>query len=108
MRYTITVVPITVVSIITTGISSLSVLFRRHGRRIASEANRRQAYVGGGDEKIAGPMVAVTLSQYLLQVTSIMMVGHLGELALSRTSIANSLSGVTGFSLIVSLLSSVI
>ncbi|XP_071715812.1 protein DETOXIFICATION 14-like [Rutidosis leptorrhynchoides] len=49
---------------------------------------------------IAGPMVAVTLSQYLLQVTSVMMVGHLGELALSSTSIAISLSSVTGFSLI--------
>ncbi|KAJ0545398.1 putative multi antimicrobial extrusion protein [Helianthus annuus] len=48
---------------------------------------------------VAGPMVAVTLSQYLLQVISVMMVGHLGELALSSTSIAISLSGVTGFSL---------
>ncbi|KAJ0718047.1 hypothetical protein HanLR1_Chr08g0266321 [Helianthus annuus] len=51
---------------------------------------------------VAGPMVAVTLSQYLLQVISVMMVGHLGELALSSTSIAISLSGVTGFSLMVS------
>lgn len=51
---------------------------------------------------LAGPMVAVTLSQYLLQVISIMMVGHLGELALSSTAIAISLSGVTGFSLLVS------
>ncbi|GJT19248.1 DETOXIFICATION 12-like protein [Tanacetum coccineum] len=49
---------------------------------------------------IAGPMVAVTLSQYLLQVISVMMVGHLGELQLSSTSIAISLSSVTGFSLI--------
>ncbi|XP_076887313.1 protein DETOXIFICATION 14-like [Bidens hawaiensis] len=47
---------------------------------------------------VAGPMVAVTLSQFLLQVTTVMMVGHLGELALSSTSIAISLSGVTGFS----------
>nr|POE82220.1 ribonuclease 3 [Quercus suber] len=47
---------------------------------------------------LAGPMVAVTLSQYMLQVISIMMVGHLGELALSSTAIAISLSGVTGFS----------
>lgn len=54
---------------------------------------------------IAGPMVAVTLSQYLLQVISVMMVGHLGELSLSSTSIAISLSSVTGFSLIVSSLS---
>ncbi|XP_022882302.1 protein DETOXIFICATION 14-like [Olea europaea var. sylvestris] len=47
---------------------------------------------------LAGPMVAVTLSQYLLQVISVMMVGHLGELSLSSTSIAISLCGVTGFS----------
>ena len=50
---------------------------------------------------VAGPMVAVTLSFYLLQVISLMMVGHLGELALSGTSIAVSLAGVTGFSLLV-------
>lgn len=52
---------------------------------------------------IAGPMVAVILSQYLLQIVSMMMVGHLGELALSSTAIAISLAGVTGFSLFVSL-----
>ncbi|KAJ0445276.1 hypothetical protein HanIR_Chr16g0841101 [Helianthus annuus] len=49
---------------------------------------------------IAGPMVAVTLSQYLLQVVSVMMVGHIGELALSSTAIAISISSVTGFSLL--------
>ncbi|KAK2991335.1 hypothetical protein RJ640_007555 [Escallonia rubra] len=54
---------------------------------------------------IAGPMVAVTLSQYLLQVVSVMMVGHLGELALSSTAIAMSLSGVTGFSLLLGMAS---
>ena len=32
-----------------------------------------------------------------------MMVGHLGELALSSTAIATSLSAATGFSLLVSL-----
>ncbi|KAF9623474.1 hypothetical protein IFM89_003058 [Coptis chinensis] len=47
---------------------------------------------------LAGPMVAVSLSQYLLQVISMMMVGHLGELALASTSIATSLTAVTGFS----------
>ncbi|GAV75539.1 MatE domain-containing protein [Cephalotus follicularis] len=47
---------------------------------------------------IAGPMVAVILSQYMVQVISMMMVGHLGELALSSSAIAVSLSGVTGFS----------
>lgn len=51
---------------------------------------------------IAAPMVAVTLTQNLMQVISLMMVGHLGELSLSSTAIAISLAGVTGFSLLVS------
>ncbi|XP_057961022.1 protein DETOXIFICATION 12-like isoform X2 [Malania oleifera] len=54
---------------------------------------------------IAAPMVAVTLAQFLLQVVSTMMVGHLGELALSSTSIAISLSGVTGFSFLMGMAS---
>ncbi|XVF19473.1 hypothetical protein REPUB_Repub11eG0113700 [Reevesia pubescens] len=49
---------------------------------------------------IAGPMVAVNFSQYFLQVISVMMVGHLGELSLSSTAIAISFCGVTGFSLL--------
>ncbi|KAM7277280.1 hypothetical protein ACFE04_019146 [Oxalis oulophora] len=49
---------------------------------------------------IAGPMVAATVSQYLLQIISMVIVGHLGELALSSTAIAISLAGVTGFSLL--------
>ena len=52
---------------------------------------------------LGGPMVAVTLAQYLLPVISMMMVGHLGELALSSTGIALSLACVTGFNLLVSL-----
>ncbi|KAB1205628.1 MATE efflux family protein 8 [Morella rubra] len=47
---------------------------------------------------LAGPMVAVNLSQYFLQIISIMMVGHLGELSLSSTAIAISLAAVSGFS----------
>ncbi|KAK9934654.1 hypothetical protein M0R45_021790 [Rubus argutus] len=54
---------------------------------------------------IAGPMVAVVLSQFLVQVISMMMVGHLGELALSSTALAISLSSVTGFSLILGMAS---
>ncbi|XP_024026616.1 protein DETOXIFICATION 12 isoform X1 [Morus notabilis] len=49
---------------------------------------------------IGAPLVAVILSQYLLQVISVMMVGHLGELSLSSTALGISLSGVTGFSLL--------
>lgn len=50
---------------------------------------------------IAAPMVVVTISQFLLQVVCTMMVGHLGELSLSSTAIATSLSAVTGYSLLV-------
>lgn len=52
---------------------------------------------------IAAPMVVVSILQYLLQVVSIIMVGHLGELSLSGVAIATSLTNVTGFSLLVSL-----
>nr|QBM79483.1 MATE53 [Rehmannia glutinosa] len=49
---------------------------------------------------IAMPMVVVSLSQYLLRAVSMMMLGHLGDLALSSASIATSFSNVTGFSLL--------
>lgn len=53
---------------------------------------------------LAGPMIFVTLSQYFLQIISMMMVGHLGKLALSSTAIAISLCAVSGFSFLVSIL----
>ncbi|KAM7520289.1 hypothetical protein LguiB_019251 [Lonicera macranthoides] len=49
---------------------------------------------------IAMPMVVATVSQSLLRVASMMMVGHLGQLSLSGTAIATSLTNVTGFSLL--------
>lgn len=51
---------------------------------------------------VAIPMVVVSVSQYLLRAVSMMMLGQLGELALSSAAIATSLSNVTGFSLLVS------
>ncbi|KAL3565501.1 hypothetical protein D5086_033547 [Populus alba] len=51
---------------------------------------------------VAAPMVAVTVLQYLMQVGSVMMVGHLYELSLSGISSASSFTSVTGFSLLVS------
>ncbi|XP_057491580.1 protein DETOXIFICATION 14-like isoform X1 [Actinidia eriantha] len=58
----------------------------------------------GGELKkvgsIATPMVVVTVSQYLLQVVSMSMAGHLGEVSLSSTAIAASFTNVTGFSLL--------
>ncbi|XWS75513.1 hypothetical protein CRYUN_Cryun01aG0095900 [Craigia yunnanensis] len=50
---------------------------------------------------MAVPMVAVVVSQYLLQVISVMMVGHLGELALSGIALGSSFANVTGFSFVV-------
>ncbi|KAE9449474.1 hypothetical protein C3L33_18621, partial [Rhododendron williamsianum] len=41
---------------------------------------------------IATPMVVVTVSQYLLQVVSMSMAGHLGEISLSSAAIATSLT----------------
>ncbi|XP_039171109.1 protein DETOXIFICATION 12 isoform X1 [Eucalyptus grandis] len=55
--------------------------------------------------QVAGPLVVVSLLQFLLQVISVMMVGHLGELSLSSTSIAVSLAGVSGFSLLLGMAS---
>lgn len=54
---------------------------------------------------LAGPMVAVLLSFYLLQVISLMMVGHLDTLSLSSSAIAFSLAGVTGFSFLLGMAS---
>ncbi|GLT28868.1 hypothetical protein SLA2020_037720 [Shorea laevis] len=49
---------------------------------------------------MAAPMVAVSFSMYVLQVISMMMVGHLDELSLSGVAIATSITNVTGFSLL--------
>ncbi|KAL9241986.1 hypothetical protein vseg_016034 [Gypsophila vaccaria] len=54
---------------------------------------------------IAAPMVAVVMSQYMLQVISTMMVGHLGELYLASSALAISIAGVTGFSLMLGMAS---
>ncbi|OIW17267.1 hypothetical protein TanjilG_22379 [Lupinus angustifolius] len=49
---------------------------------------------------IAVPMVVVTMLQYLLQVVSLMMVGHLGKLSLSSVALATSLTNVSGFGIL--------
>ncbi|WCJ42400.1 MATE efflux family protein [Euphorbia peplus] len=50
--------------------------------------------------KLAGGLVCVNLLMYMIQVISVMFVGHLGELPLSAASIATSFASVTGFSLL--------
>lgn len=51
---------------------------------------------------IALPMIVVTVSQFLLRVSPMFMLGHLDQLSLSSASIATSLCNVTGFSVVVS------
>lgn len=73
-----------------------------------SGEEQKVAWEGLGEEMkrmidIAGPMVVVTASQRLLQVVSVMMVGHLNDdLFLSSAALAISLTAVTGFSFLVS------
>ncbi|CAL5333484.1 unnamed protein product [Camellia sinensis] len=50
---------------------------------------------------LAGPIIAVNLILYCLQVIYVMFVGHLGELPLSGASMATSFASVTGFSLLI-------
>ncbi|GMJ10845.1 hypothetical protein like AT5G52450 [Hibiscus trionum] len=49
---------------------------------------------------LAGPLIGVNLFQFCLQMISVMLVGHLGELPLSAASMATSFASVTGFSLL--------
>ncbi|ESQ35291.1 hypothetical protein EUTSA_v10007529mg [Eutrema salsugineum] len=49
----------------------------------------------------AAPMAAVLIAQFLLQIISMVMVGHLGNLSLASASLASSFCNVTGFSFII-------
>ncbi|KAH1245235.1 Protein DETOXIFICATION 11 [Glycine max] len=76
-----------------------------------SGEEQKVAWEGLGEEMkrmidIAGPMVVVTASQRLLQVVSVMMVGHLNDdLFLSSAALAISLTAVTGFSFLMGMAS---
>ncbi|KAM4084892.1 hypothetical protein ACJW30_08G166900 [Castanea mollissima] len=47
--------------------------------------------------RLGGPLIAVSLLQYSLQIVSVMFTGHLGELPLSGASLGSSFASVTGF-----------
>ncbi|CAL5022496.1 unnamed protein product [Urochloa decumbens] len=78
----------------------------------ASTGKRKHDERGGEEEQslvltevkkqlyLAGPLVAGFLLQNMVQMVSVMFVGHLGELALASASLATSFAGVTGFSLL--------
>ncbi|XP_050273266.1 protein DETOXIFICATION 16-like isoform X2 [Quercus robur] len=49
---------------------------------------------------LAGPLIAVSILQYSLQVISVMFNGHLGELPLSGASMGSSFASVTGYTVL--------
>ncbi|CAI0400360.1 unnamed protein product [Linum tenue] len=54
---------------------------------------------------LAGPLIAVSLLQYSLNLISVMFVGHLGELSLSSAAMATSFASVTGLSVLLGMAS---
>ncbi|KAI0488577.1 hypothetical protein KFK09_028415 [Dendrobium nobile] len=60
---------------------------------------------GGRLGRVAVPMVVVSVVQYMINVISTMLVGHLGELPLAGASIAASLTSVTGFTILIGMAS---
>uniref|UniRef100_A0ACD5XHB1 Uncharacterized protein n=1 Tax=Avena sativa TaxID=4498 RepID=A0ACD5XHB1_AVESA len=50
--------------------------------------------------RLGGPIVASCILQNLVNMVSVMVVGHLGELPLAGASLAASLANVTGYSLL--------
>ncbi|XP_020595735.1 protein DETOXIFICATION 14-like isoform X2 [Phalaenopsis equestris] len=60
---------------------------------------------GGRLGRVAVPMVIVSVAQYMINVISTMLVGHLGELPLAGASIAASLTSVTGFTILIGMAS---
>ncbi|GJN29790.1 hypothetical protein PR202_gb18113 [Eleusine coracana subsp. coracana] len=47
--------------------------------------------------RLAGPIVASCILQSVVNMVSVMVVGHLGELPLAGASLATSLANVTGY-----------
>lgn len=67
---------------------------------LIGEKEKRSRFVKEEVEKqllLSGPLIAVSLLQFCLQIISVMFVGHLGSLPLSAASIATSFASVTGF-----------
>ncbi|KAK6249732.1 hypothetical protein SCA6_003737 [Theobroma cacao] len=93
-------------------LSLTSPLIRKSGENDDLTLSNEQKSSNGSDRRknifeevkkqlwLAGPLIAVNLLQYCIQMISVMFVGHLGELALSGASMATSFATVTGFSLL--------
>ncbi|KAL6622989.1 hypothetical protein ACP70R_032868 [Stipagrostis hirtigluma subsp. patula] len=73
-------------------------LVARSGSQSAAAAEEAKRLL-----RLAGPLVVSCILQNVVQMVSVMFVGHLGELPLAGASLAASLANVTGFSLLVGL-----
>ncbi|KAB5538141.1 hypothetical protein DKX38_015674 [Salix brachista] len=88
-------------------LESLLILNQEKSHGVDGEVSQRGCFcrddfIGEAKKQLclSGPLIAVSLLQYCLQIISIMFVGHLGELALSSASMACSFASVTGFSVL--------
>ncbi|KAJ6718840.1 MULTIDRUG RESISTANCE PROTEIN [Salix purpurea] len=88
-------------------LESLLILNQERSHGVDGEVSQRGCFcrddfIGEAKKQLwlSGPLIAVSLLQYCLQIISIMFVGHLGELALSSASMACSFASVTGFSVL--------
>ncbi|XP_039122930.1 protein DETOXIFICATION 16-like [Dioscorea cayenensis subsp. rotundata] len=69
---------------------------------VGERINRRHHMVIEAKKQLwlSGPLIIANILEKLIQVVSLMFVGHLGELPLSGASMAVSFAAVTGFSLL--------
>lgn len=72
---------------------------------VGERINRRHHMVIEAKKQLwlSGPLIIANILEKLIQVVSLMFVGHLGELPLSGASMAVSFAAVTGFSLLVNI-----
>jgi multidrug resistance protein, MATE family len=62
-----------------------------------ADGRQQQGLVAAEAKRLAGPIMASCVLQSVVDMVSVMVVGHLGELLLACASLAN----VTGYSLLV-------
>jgi multidrug resistance protein, MATE family len=62
-----------------------------------ADGRQQQGLVAAEAKRLAGPIMASCVLQSVVDMVSVMVVGHLGELLLAGASLAN----VTGYSLLV-------
>ncbi|XP_044429181.1 protein DETOXIFICATION 16 isoform X3 [Triticum aestivum] len=75
----------------------------RPGKDAADDDGARQGLAAAEVKRLVrlgGPIIASCILQNVVNMVSVMVVGHLGELPLAGASLATSLANVTGYSLL--------